>query len=55
MVVGADAEEPAKAHIHKNDVATNLLNQQSLDRADLIAISIENGRALDAITFNDSL
>jgi hypothetical protein len=51
----AQAQEAAERHHGIGNPAADLLDHQPLDRADLVAIRIVDGRALDPIALDQRL
>src|SRR3954470_9180485 len=54
-MMDAQAQEASERHVHIEHTPTHLLNQQPLDRANLVVVPVEHSRPFDAITLDDGL
>src|SRR4051812_1442803 len=54
-MMDAQAHNASERHAHIEHTPTHLLNQQPLDRANLVIVTVEHSRPFDAITLNDRL
>src|SRR3954470_3830306 len=54
-MMDAQAHNASERHVHIEHTPTHLLNQQPLDRANLVIVPVEHSRPFDAITLDDGL